>query len=60
MEDRTNQSVFHTIGQFAIVWFCLFSLPLGGFEVMRFLIGTPGLFLEFFFIAAGVKCRAAR
>ena len=28
-EERANLSAFRTFVQFALVWFCLFSLPLG-------------------------------
>ena len=27
-EERTNLSAFHTFVSFALVWFCLFPLPL--------------------------------
>ena len=28
-EERANLNAFHTFVEFALVWFCLFSLPLG-------------------------------
>ena len=37
-EDRVNQSDFRTFGQFALVGFRLFSLPLGGWEVVWLVI----------------------
>ena len=40
--------------QFALVWFCLFPLPLGVWEGLRFvLVGVPGLFSYLFFY---MKC----
>ena len=37
--------------QFALVWFCLFPLPLGVWEGLRFvLVGVPGLFSYLFFL----------
>ena len=45
-EERANLSAFRTFVQFALVWFCLFSLPLGVWEGLRFVIvALPGLFL---------------
>ena len=37
-EERANLSAFHTFVRFAVVWFCLFSLPLGVLEELRFVI----------------------
>ena len=49
-EERVNLSVFRTIVRFALVWFCLFPLPLGVWEGLRFVIVTlPGLFFYLFF-----------
>ena len=49
-EERANFSAFHTFVQFALVWFCLFSLPLGFWEGLRFVIvALPGLFSYLFF-----------
>ena len=43
-EDRANLSVFRTFVRFALVWFCLFPLPLGVWEGLRLVIGPlPGL-----------------
>ena len=48
-EDRANLSAFHTFVRFALVWFCLFPLPLGVRERLRFVIvALPGLFSDFF------------
>ena len=35
-EERANLSAFHTFVRFALIWFCLFSLPLGVWEGLRF------------------------
>ena len=44
-EERTNLSAFRTFVRFALVWFCLFLLPLGVWEGLRFVIvALPGLF----------------
>ena len=37
-EERANLSAFRTFVRFALVWFCLFSLPLGVWEGLRFVI----------------------
>ena len=43
-EERANLSAFRTF-VLALVWFCLFPLPLGVSEGLRFVIVTlPGLF----------------
>ena len=43
-EERANLSAFRTFVQFALVWFCLFSLPLGDWDGLRFVIvALPGL-----------------
>ena len=48
-EERANLSAFRTFVRFAIVWFCLFSLPLGVWEGLRFVIvAVPGLFSYLF------------
>ena len=48
-EERTNLSAFRTFVRFALVWFCLFSLPLGVWEGLRLVIvALPGLFCYFF------------
>ena len=44
-EERANRSIFRTFVRFAIVWFCLFPLPLGVWEGLRFVIvALPKLF----------------
>ena len=44
-EERANLSVFRTVIRFALVWFCLFLLPLGVWEGLWFVIvALPGLF----------------
>ena len=37
-EERADLSVFRTFVRFALVWFCLFPLPLGVWEGLRFVI----------------------
>ena len=52
-EERGNLSAFRTFVQFALVWFCLFPLPLGVWEGLRLVIvALPGLFSYLF----AVKC----
>ena len=49
-EERANLSVFRTFVRFVLVWFCRFSLPLGVWEGLRFVIvALPGLFSYPFF-----------
>ena len=49
-EVRANLSAFRTFVRFALVWFCLFSLPLGVWEGLRFVIvALPGLFSYLFY-----------
>ena len=44
-EERADLSAFHVFVRFALVWFCLFPLPLGVWEGLRFVIvAFPGLF----------------
>ena len=48
-EERANISSFCTIVRFALIWFCLFPLPLGVWEGLRFVIvALPGLFSSLF------------
>ena len=48
-EERANFSAFRTFVRFALVWFCLFPLPLGVWEGLRFVIvALPGFFPTFF------------
>ena len=47
-EERANLSAFRAFVRFALVWFCLFPLPLGVWEGLRFVIvALPGLFSTF-------------
>ena len=49
-EEGANLSAFHTFVRFVLVWICLFSLPLGVWEGLRFVIvALPGLFSYLFF-----------
>ena len=44
-EERVNLSAFRTFVGFALVWFCLFPLPLGVWEGLQFVIvALPRLF----------------
>ena len=44
-EERANLSAFRTFVQFVLVWICRFSLPLGVWEGLRFVIvALPRLF----------------
>ena len=48
-EERANLSAFRTFVRFALVWFCLFLLPLGVWEGLRFVIvAHTGLFSYLF------------
>ena len=47
-EERANLSVFRTFVRFVLVWICRFTLPLGVWEGLRFVIvALPGLSLTF-------------
>ena len=49
-EERANLSAFRTFARFALVWFCLFALPLCVWEGLRFVIvAVPGVFSYLFF-----------
>ena len=49
-EERANLSAFRTFVRFALVWFCLFPLPLGVWEGLRFVIvALPGV-LSYLFL----------
>ena len=49
-EERASLGSFRTFVWFALVWFCLFPLPLGVWEGLRFVIvALPGLFSYLFF-----------
>ena len=48
-EERANLSAFRTFVRYVLVWFCLFSLPLGIWEGLRFVIvALPVLFSYLF------------
>ena len=48
-EERANPSAFRTFVRFVLVWICRFSLPLGVWEGLRFVIvALPGLFSYLF------------
>ena len=50
-EERANLSAFRTFVRFAFVCFCLFPLPLGVWEGLRFVIvALPGLSSYLFFL----------
>ena len=50
-EERANLSAFRTFVLFALVWFCLFPLPLGVWEGLQFVIvALPELFSFLFFL----------
>ena len=50
-EERANVSAFRTFVRFVLVKICRFSLPLGVWEGLRFVIvALPGLFSCLFFI----------
>ena len=41
-EERANLSAFRTFVRFAIIWFCLFPLPLGVWERLLFAVCIKG------------------
>ena len=44
-EERASLGAFHSFVRFALVWFCLFPLPFGFWDRLRFVIvALPGLF----------------
>ena len=48
-EERANLSAFRTLVRFALVWICLFLLPLGVWVGLRFeIVAVPGLFSYLF------------
>ena len=48
-EEKANLSAFRTFVLFALVWFCLFPLPLGVWEGLRLVIvALSGLFSYLF------------
>ena len=56
-EERANLSAFRTFVRFALIWFCLFPLPLGVLEGLRFVIvAFPGLFSYLFITVLCLCC----
>ena len=56
-EERANHSAFRTFVRFVLVWICRFSLPLGVWEGLRFVIvALPGLFSYLFLQIPEVTC----
>ena len=54
-KEGANLSAFRTFVRFALVWFCLFSLPLGVWEELRLVVvALPGLFSNLFFQIASI------
>ena len=50
-EERANRSAFRTFVRFVLVWICWFSLPLGVWEGLRFVVvAFPGLFSYLFLV----------
>ena len=48
-EERVGLGAFLTFVRFVLVWICRFPLPLGVWEVLRFVIvALPGLFSYLF------------
>ena len=57
-EERANLSAFRTFVRFALVWFCLFPLPLGVWEGLRFVIvALSGLLSYLFSQHARFRCQ---
>ena len=55
-EERANISAFRTFVRFALVWFCLFPIPLGVWEVLRFVIvALSGLFSYLFELSCFIQ-----
>ena len=48
-EERANLSAFHTFVRLALVWFCLFPLPLSVWEGLRLVIVALLPFLDIIF-----------
>ena len=50
-EERASLGAFRTFVRFALVWFCLFPLPLGVWEGLRFVnVVLPRIFFLTFFL----------
>ena len=48
-KERASLGAFRTFVRFALVWFCLFPLPLSVLEGLRFVIAVPDFSLTSFF-----------
>ena len=60
-EERANLNAFRTFVRFALVGFCLFTLPVGVWEGLRFVIvALPGLFSYLFFFFNSIKSLLTR
>ena len=59
-EERANLSAFRKVVRFVLVWICRFSLPLGVWEGLRFVIvALPGLFSYLVLVGSiRVTCRS--
>ena len=59
-EERANLSAFRTVVRFVLVWICRFSLPLGVWEGLRFVIvALSGLFSYLVLVGSiRVTCRS--
>ena len=56
-EERANLSAFRAFVRFALVWFCVFPVPLGVWEGLRFVIvAHPGLFSYLFLSHMKQQC----
>ena len=54
-EERASLGAFCTFVRFALVWFCLFPIPVGVWEGLRFVIvAIPGHFSYLFFLQTTV------
>ena len=49
-EERANLIAFRTFVRFALVWYCLFPIPLGVWEGLRLVIGASLDFSYTFFL----------
>ena len=57
-KERVSIGAFRTFVRFALVWFCLFPLPLAVWEGLRFIIVEfPGLFSYLYFSKAWTEGR---
>ena len=55
-EVRDNLSAFRTFVRFGLVWFCLFSLPLGVLEGLQFVIVALPRFFSYLFCSIFFSC----